>query len=156
MSFCYERVRTLLPDYNCTTLYIRSCEEEGTVFEGDYLSCRYAHSRLSVMDTVGVGHPFAGTAVSAASQSPRDCTHISWRLRSNGAAEHSQRKAQVQRPISRLSVVADRVSTQTSLEHAVLANQEVRDGHYEASLVQQQVLAMTSPPPLAHAFGLLW
>ena len=72
----------------------------------------------------------------------RDCNPVLWRLRSHAAAEHSQRQ-RLSGPHStrgtRLSVVADRVTVQTSLDLHAEANQEVRDGHYEASLVQQQV-----------------
>lgn len=83
----------------------------------------------------------AGQLPAAAQHSQKESCPIAWRLRSHWAAEHSQRQRHSERHSrwTRLAVVADRVSTQTNVDLQIDSNQELRDGHYEAPLVQQQV-----------------
>lgn len=71
---------------------------------------------------------------------------INWRLVSNAAAEHSCRQASscphrspASRRSTKLHAVAVRERMVTEFPDEVAANQMVRDGHYESSLVVEQV-----------------
>lgn len=72
---------------------------------------------------------------------------VPWRLRSHAAAEHSARQTG---RTTRLQVVADRVTPQTSMEATIQANQSVREGQYESSLVTEQVQFHTDRIPPQH------
>ncbi|BDA47628.1 Lycopene epsilon cyclase, chloroplastic [Coccomyxa sp. Obi] len=83
-------------------------------------------------------------------QSSKVLQQIPWRLRSHAAAEHSARQTASSRTSLRLQAVTDRLASQASLETTFHANQIVRDGHYESSLVAEQA-SKTDPeqPSLA-------
>ena len=95
--------------------------------------------------------PMSATSTSAIGAAPPRTQTLSnkvqplipWRLRSHAAAEHSARQAACPRRITtRLQVVADRVTAEASVQATNHANQMVRDGHYESSLVAEQVNAL--------------
>ncbi len=75
--------------------------------------------------------------------------HLMWRLRSHAAAEHSARQTASPRTSLRLQAVTDRLASQASLESTLHANQIVRDGHYESSLVAEQVFVAAPSPRLS-------
>lgn len=100
---------------------------------------------------VGPMEPMSATSTSAIGAAPPRTQTLSnkvqplipWRLRSHAAAEHSARQAACPRRITtRLQVVADRVTAEASVQATNHANQMVRDGHYESSLVAEQVNAL--------------